>query len=108
DELARRAMGQTRRLAERIDLAAMLPRGDIASSEYALVNPGQEYVVYLPDGGEVTMDLRAAVGTLAVEWIHPLEGPVQPAGQVAGGSEASFTPPFEGGAALYLKALNRG
>ncbi|MDI7275386.1 MAG: putative collagen-binding domain-containing protein, partial [Anaerolineae bacterium] len=72
------------------------------------VNPGHEYVVYLPHGGEVTVDLRAASGSLAVEWIHPLEGPALPGGSVAGGGERRFTVPFEGGAVLYLSALGGG
>jgi hypothetical protein len=104
-EPARRAMGQTRRVAERMDLAAMVPRGDNASSGYALVHPGHEYLVYLPQGAEVTVDLGTARGELAVEWINPLEGPVSPTGTVTGGGQRRFTAPFEGDAALYLKAL---
>jgi len=83
----RKAMGQTRRMAERINpstplragLAAMVPRSDLASSKYCLANPGAEYVVYLPAGGEVTVDLSAAKGMLQVEWVHPVEGTVKPA-----------------------------
>ncbi len=103
-EPARLAMGQTRQLAERMDLAAMLPRGDMASSEYSLVHPGQEYLVYLPEGGEVTVDLTAAKGSLTVEWIHPINGPAPGKGLVAGGAHRLFAAPFVGDAVLYLKA----
>ena len=51
-----------------MNLAAMTPRSTLASSRYCLADPGKEYLVYLPDGGEVTVDLSAASGSLAVEW----------------------------------------
>src|SRR4029450_1069305 len=90
----RRAMGHSRRLAERIDLARMAPREDLASSKYCLANPGAEYIVYLPGGGDVEVDLSAAAGPLTVEWIHPTEGTIQRRGQTSGGSKRSFQAPF--------------
>ena len=47
----RTALGQTRTYAEKINLASMIPEGDLASTDYALVNPGSEYLVYAPFGG---------------------------------------------------------
>jgi len=44
-EPARHAMGDTRRIAARVDLAKMEPRGDLSSTGYALVSPGHEYLV---------------------------------------------------------------
>lgn len=44
----RKAMGQTLTVAKRIDLARMIPRNDLASTEYCLANPGVEYLIYLP------------------------------------------------------------
>jgi hypothetical protein len=46
----RKAMGQTLKLANRVDLARMVPRKDLASTGYCLANPGTEYLVYLPAG----------------------------------------------------------
>ena len=34
--------------ANRMDLVAMKPHGEIASSGYCLANPGEEYLVYVP------------------------------------------------------------
>jgi hypothetical protein len=67
-EPARWAMGDTRRYAERMGLIDMQPRRDIASTGYALANPGSEYLVLEPDGGgrAFTVDLRA--GSYQVEW----------------------------------------
>jgi Family of unknown function (DUF6298) len=47
---ARKAMGQTLRLAKTIDLARMVPRTDLASTGYCMANPATEYLVYLPAG----------------------------------------------------------
>jgi len=101
-EPLRRAMGHARRCAERMDLAAMTPHNDLASTQYCLANPGQEYLVYLPDGGEVTVDLSAATGELAVEWMHPVEGTVTPGNAVTGGAKRDFRAPFGGDAVLRV------
>ena len=58
---ARWAMGDTRRYAERIGLVDMQPRDDVASTGYALVNPGVEYLVLQPDG-DASVHRRPAAG----------------------------------------------
>jgi len=99
----RRAMGQTRRFAERMNLAAAKPQNHLASTGYCLVNDS-EYLVYLPNGGEVTVDLSAATGTFAVEWFNPAQDKTLRGDPVAGGAVRRFPAPFEGDAVLYLAA----
>lgn len=106
-EAIRKAMGQTRRLAERVNLAALVPHPELASTGYCLARPEQEYVVYLPEGGEVTVNLSAVSGTLAVEWIHPVDGTMTPRGSIEGAVRRRLKAPFSGAAAAYLKAQNR-
>ena len=101
-EMCIRDRGQTRTYAMQMNLAAMTPRNDLASTQYCLANPGKEYLVYLPEGGEVTVDLYAASGTLAVEWIHPVEGTITPGGAVAAGGKLSFKAPVNGDAVLHI------
>lgn len=101
-ESTRKAMGHTLSMSRRVDLAAMVPRVDLASSGYCLADPGKEYLVYLPSGGMGTVDLSAADGSLVVEWVHPVEGAVTPGGTATGGSRRSFTAPFSGDAVLHL------
>ena len=98
----RAAMGHTRRLADRLDLAALVPHPELASTRYCLADPGRAYVVYLPEGGEVTLNLSAAPGRFKVEWIHAAIGTTRTADDVAGGAERPFQAPFPGDAALYL------
>jgi hypothetical protein len=106
-EPARLAMGDTRRYAERVQLSAMQPRGDLSSTGYALANPGHEYLVLQPSETIEPFTLELAAGTYAVEWydvnrretmeIEPIT--VESAGAI------SFTAPFEaaGPTVLYLK-----
>ena len=101
-EPIRRAMGQTLQLANRVDLAAMVPRPGLASSGYCLADPGNEYLVYLPKGGEVIVDLASGEGQLSVEWLNPQNGAFVSGDRVKGGAKRSFRAPFEGQAVLHL------
>lgn len=100
---ARRAMGQTLAYARRMNLAAMVPRPDLASSRYCLADPGSEYLVYLPLPGSVVVDLAGPPGRVQVEWFHPLTGRSVREGTVVTGDVQRFTAPFTDDAVLYLK-----
>jgi hypothetical protein len=66
-EPARFAMGDTVRWAARVGLLEMTPYGELASSGFALANPGVEYLVLQPsDDDGVEVELPA--GTYRVEW----------------------------------------
>ncbi len=53
-----------------------------------------EYIAYLPEGDEVTVDLSAALGIFTVEWMQPVEGTMTPGGTVKGGGKPNFAVPF--------------
>ena len=101
-EPVRKAIGNTRVLAKRANLAAMAPHDELATTKYCLANPGTEYIVYLPEGDEVTVDLSSALGTFTVEWMQPVEGTITSGGTVRGGDKSNFAVPFPGAATLYL------
>jgi len=105
-EPVRRSMGYALRLANRMNLAAMVPRNDLASTSYCLGNPGNEYLVYLPDGGTVDVDLSDVAGRLSVEWINPTDGKSTEGGSTRGGVSRSFNAPFPGDAVLCLKTAS--
>jgi hypothetical protein len=98
----REAMGHTRAYAERIDLAAMVPHDALASSSFCLADPGEAYLVYLPEGGEVTVDLSASAGPFLVEWMHPTEGTLTAGEVTPGGDKRLFQAPLSGDAVLYI------
>jgi Family of unknown function (DUF6298) len=101
---SRTAMGHTRRYAERINLGATKPSTKIASTGYCLVNAGHEYLIFLPSGGTVTVDLSAAEHQLEIEWFNPAEDKTIESGTVRGGSTKIFKSPFSGDSVLYLAA----
>ena len=105
DVSLRRNLGYTRQYAERMALGAMTPHGELASTGYCLANPATqaaEYLVYLPVGGNVTVDLAAALGLLNVEWFNPATGATVAGSATTGGGKQEFTAPFSGDAVLYL------
>jgi hypothetical protein len=67
-EPARFAMGDTVRWAERIGLREMAPSGELASSGFALANPGVEYLVLQPDEDANGVEVELEAGTYHVEW----------------------------------------
>jgi len=100
----RHAMGQSRRLAERLDLGGMVPRPELATSRYCLAEPRKAYVIYLPEGDTVSLDLRTDSTTYRVEWIQPVEGSAIVGATVSGGAMREFKKPNGAGAVLFLQA----
>jgi Domain of unknown function (DUF5060)/Putative collagen-binding domain of a collagenase len=74
-----------------------------AGSAYALARAGRAYVFYLPNGGTVSVDLRAAAGTLTVEWYDPRTGATRTAPATTGGGTRTFTAPASGDWVLYVR-----
>ena len=101
-EAIRRNMGYARSYAMRMDLSHALPRGDLASSNYCLAVVGSEYLVLVPTGGSVSVDLSGASGTRTVEWFNPSNGETASGGTVTGGHSVSLSPPFSGIAVVYI------
>lgn len=98
----RRAMGHSRSYASRVDLAAMTPQPELASTGYALANPGKEMLAFQPKYGPFTVQLVA--GTYEVEWFNVTDGIlIRHDPLTVGDGVRRFSPPFEGEALLYLK-----
>lgn len=108
-EPVRRSLGYSRRFAERIDLATMVPRGDLSSTKYCLARPGFEYLTYLPRGRTVSVNLRDAKKRFVVEWFDPNSGAYKNGPRVEPGAWNEFHSPFPADVLLYLydPALSR-
>jgi hypothetical protein len=101
---SRRAMGFTRRFADRMNLAKMTPRPELASSGFCLANPGAEYLVYHPTGAK-PLTVELAGGTYHYEWFDPKAGHRAASGEVKwAGGVRKFSAPFDPDSVLYLKA----
>jgi hypothetical protein len=105
-ENVRNTMGYIRDYADRMNLAAMTPQGNLSSTGHALVNANAthpEFLVYVPSGGDFTVDISCSRGLFAVEWMNPATGVKTAGAEVRGGATRAFTPPFQGDAVLYLR-----
>lgn len=102
----RKNLGYIRSYAERMNLTALIPRGDLVSyPNYCLANPssiGGEYLVYLKDVNNINVNLTGGPSLLKVEWFNSATGITVSGGTIAGGAVRSLTSPFASDAVLYL------
>ena len=98
----RKNMGYARMYADKMDLLSTMPRPDLASTRYALANPGVEYLVYQPGAGSFTANIQN--GHYQYEWFNPTTGSITNAASfTAPGGNMTFSPPFSGSAVLYIR-----
>jgi hypothetical protein len=101
---SRKAMGQTRRFAERMNLALMAPRNESATTGYCLAHPGGEYLIYQPKSGE-SFSVELKSGIYRYEWFDATKGETADSGLIeSSGGAQQFKAPFRGDSVLYLKA----
>lgn len=101
----RKNMGYTLSYARRMNMAAVRPLPNLCSTGFCLVNPDAdrpEYLVYLPTGGQATVNLSATSGDLDFEWLNPSTGIIIYGGVTSGGGNRSFRAPFGGDAVLFI------
>ena len=56
---------------------------------------GMTYAAFLPNGGTISLDLTALVGTtVGVTWYNPFTGQYRDQGTALGGAVRSFASPF--------------
>lgn len=100
----RRSMGYVLNYAKRMNLTAVTPQNDLASSQYCLADKGNEYLIYLPKGDKVEVDLSSAEGNFQVEWLEPSQNITKEGKSIKGGKKQTLTSPFgQTDAVLYLK-----
>jgi hypothetical protein len=102
-EPIRKNLGYARGFATRMNLAAALPRADLASSGYCLAVVGSEYLVFLPYGGNVNVNLMGVNGPRTVEWLNPATGQSVVGATVNGGGNVTIKAPFSGAAVAYIR-----
>ena len=105
-EPIRKSMGYTLMFANRMNLIAMIPEPELASSTYCLANRGIEYLIYLPGDHQVIVNLEDVSGPFKVEWFNPEIGESIESESINGGNKLTLTSPFGTADALvYLKAI---
>jgi len=63
-----------RMLTDKMDIFTCEPHNDLLSDRdsneaYCIANPGKEYAVYFPDGGEVTLNISSLNKPAKVQWL---------------------------------------
>jgi hypothetical protein len=96
---------RARELLEQTPYWAMTPANELIESGtgYVFAQAGEVYLVYLPDGGALELDLTATGEQLTVTWMNPRTGDRTTPETIDGGSVQQFTPPFTGDAALLIR-----
>jgi len=92
-----------------VEPAARLLRDREANEAYVAAAPGRAYVVYIPAGGKVRLDVSNAKGPLLVHWISIATGRPGPRQRVPGGDHISLSPPdSKNWAAAIVESRNDG
>jgi hypothetical protein len=109
-EPARRAMGDTRDLADQINLTAMQPRGDLSSTGFALADPGNEYLILQPSETADPFAVDLLPGQYTAEW-HGLSSRESIGGATVTGSDQtkidlSAPSGVAGPAVLHLRRIS--
>jgi hypothetical protein len=103
-EPARYAMGDTLRYAQTVDLIAMSPRPDLASTGFALANPGAEYLVLQPNETIEPFTVTLTTGRYRVQWFDVMSRQTSKVADVTvDRSSAIEFRPLSTPAVLYLK-----
>ena len=79
----------------------------VAVASGCLAEPGKVYVVYLPRGGDVTVDLSAAHAPLTARWFNPHDGLAGEPFPVTAGKSGSFQAPEAQDRVLQLRGTSR-
>jgi hypothetical protein len=70
--------------------------------QWCLAEAGANYLVYSADAQAIALDLSAAKGEFAVQWIEPQTGRMTAAASVTGGQKVTLQPPRAGPVAVWL------
>ena len=83
----------------------MRPEQSLSTTGYCLANRGNEYLVFQSNKGEFNVNLADAPGIFQVVWFNVNLDRETTGNKVEGGASRTFTTPFPGPAALYLKRV---
>jgi hypothetical protein len=108
--LGQQVIQSMRWVMDEIEFAATKPRNDLLSEReeneaYLLAEPGKQYALYFPKGGEVSLDLIKARGLWEIRWRNVLDGSLLPEIQVEGNSEISVKTPGSGHWVAVVKPI---
>jgi len=78
------------------------PHQELVNAGDCLAYPGNEYVIYLPEGGSVIVDLSDAPHILTKTWFNPKSGKIEKKETIKGGKHLNFKAPDKKEWVLYM------
>lgn len=95
------AIRAARKLESKIPLWPLKPANRLLPDRkpnegYMAANPGKAYALYLPNGGQVSVDLSGINGALSVQWIEIASGEWGPVQEIQGGARTVLAAPGAG------------
>jgi hypothetical protein len=81
----------------------MTPANSRVDTGFCLAQAPESFVIYLPDSGQVKIDLREFSDTFEPEWFNPQTGEIRKIPERLGGNSQVFISPFVGDAVLRLQ-----
>ena len=100
-ETAQANIRSMRMLTAEMDVFTCEPHSGLLSDRkpneaYCLANPGKEYAVYFPSGGQVGLDLSHATGKLTAKWLDIARSRWTRNDTLQGGGTVALSPQAEG------------
>ena len=93
-------LASLRMVLEHINIFAAEPNLELLHDReddeaYLAALPGEQYALYFPKGGAVTLDLEDAPGNFHLRWLNVLASEWAAAAEVRGGERVDLTPPSD-------------
>jgi hypothetical protein len=100
-EKAQANIRSMRMLTDQMNIFTCEPHNDLLSDRqpneaYCIANPGKEYAVYFPDGGEVTLDISALKKTASIRWLDVMKSKWSDAQKGQGADKLKLQCPSQG------------
>lgn len=98
-----------RMLTDKMDIFTSEPHNDLLSDRdsneaYCIANPGKEYALYFPDGGQVTLDISSLKKPATVRWLDIMKSQWTNTEQIESQSKIKLNCPSKGYWAALLKS----
>ncbi len=97
-----------RMITDRMNVFKCMPSNNLLSDRedneaYCFANPGTEYAVYFPKGGEVTLDISAMKKSVTVRWLDVMKSKWSGRKRTKGKSKITLTCPSQGYWAVLVR-----
>ena len=90
---------------QKVEFWKMNPHNDLVRNSeeaYCLADPGRQYIVYTPHGGDIQLDMNGWPGVFKYRWLDPVTGEFTEHMKVEGGHTVGFSAPINTDCVLFV------